>query len=82
MGQLLMTPDFETSTHPWKKTFLMPEAKRMRDKRLIDMRTDIGGETQVDVIMMLKLHHSWIAGYIYTLSEGERREGGQIRQCT
>ena len=53
----------------------MPEAQRMRDKRLIDMRTDIGGETQVDVIMMLKLHHSWIAGYIYTL-----REGGQIRQ--
>ena len=53
----------------------MPEAKRMRDKRLIDMRTGIGGKTEVDVIMMLKPHHSWIAGYIYTLSEGERREG-------
>ena len=62
----------------------------MRDKRLIDMRTDIAldwgkeeRETGVDadaVIMMLKPHHSWIARYISTFREGGGEKEGQICQ--
>ena len=56
----------------------MPEAKRMRDKRLIDMRTDIGGRNTG------RHNHDvetpTIHGLLGILSEGGKG-GGQIRQC-